>query len=296
MAAPDGHDRHLKQIERLFVDGRSRSQWRALRKHLQACEKCRAHYDQLMLLERQLGGGQETLTEAQVERIEAEILGVLAERPDRRGWTTKRLLLVHGLALALALVVVFVLYPPGRVSDADFAPKGPGDQWQSSIGIRAFCMYRDSEGNPRIRTSIAQATTGGPVQRCNLSDLLQFTYSNLRKEGRPGAQYLFIFGLDRDHRPFWYHSHPESGQSAWIGNTIEVIDEPQAGSIQLWVNHRPGPVRIFGLFSQNPISIDEVRTCIAGLKAQGVPIEQVRQLPLERDDVLQTNLLLWIEE
>jgi hypothetical protein len=65
--------------------------------------------------------------------------------------------------------------------------------------------------------------------------------------------------------------------------------------VRLAVNHRPGPVRIYALFSDAPVSAAEVEAATAELAKQNVKAEAAEALPLKRKDVLQRSLLIDVE-
>jgi len=62
------------------------------------------------------------------------------------------------------------------------------------------------------------------------------------------------------------------------------------------VNHTPGRVRLFGLFSDKPLTAKEVEAAVAKAAKRKVGLSDLFALPLDRPDVLQRSLLIDVGE
>ena len=94
--------------------------------------------------------------------------------------------------------------------------------------------------------------------------------------GRPSMAMLCGFWDRYEPRP------PETESPA--APSAEQGEVPFGGAVRLSVNHQPGPLRIFALFSYSPISSARVEAAIKAMR----PDAEV--LPLEGDDVAQRSV------
>ena len=68
----------------------------------------------------------------------------------------------------------------------------------------------------------------------------------------PGSyKSVFLVGMDDDHAPKWYAPKPPVAES--VPAPAGLQDTPVGGAVKLGVNHGPGRVRIFALFSDKPV-------------------------------------------
>ena len=73
------------------------------------------------------------------------------------------------------------------------------------------------------------------------------------------------------------------------------VDQQIGTAVKLGVNHDPGKVRIYALFSDAPVSAQEVEAAADRLREQGRKPSQIEALPLLRTDVIQKSLVLDVE-
>ena len=73
------------------------------------------------------------------------------------------------------------------------------------------------------------------------------------------------------------------------------VDRQLGAAVRLGVNHDPGKVRIYALFSDAPVTAQEVEAAAERLREQGRKPSQADALPLLRSDVVQKSLLLDVE-
>lgn len=269
------HERFSRIIDELIVGELAPAEWHELRDHLRGCSACRARYDRVALAERMLGGGPAALgrpSQASLDRIGAAVLDGAA--PPARGW--QRLVQwfaptprwAAGLAVAAALVLIpFALRAP--TSDPGFQARGGAPQ-ERTAGLRAFCL-----------------DDGGVTPRCTRQDQLRLTVSNA---GR--FQRVFLVGLDDEWAPKWYAPRPPEIQSV---AAPEGVDVPVGPAVRLGVNHDPGKVRVYALFSDVPVTMPEVEAAAERMRQQGKAPSQMESLPLMRTDVVQRSVVLDVE-
>ena len=105
--------------------------------------------------------------------------------------------------------------------------------------------------------------------------------------------------MDDDHAPKWYAPKPLPREAQALNPVIESVpapngvqDTPVGGAVKLGVNHGPGRVRIFALFSDKPVRAPEVEAAVDELAKRHVTAQEAEALPLRRPDVLQRSLLV----
>lgn len=181
-----------------------------------------------------------------------------SEEPASRLRTQRRI--VGGLVL-LAMVLVVVVCarhssPPARIAVA---------------GERTAALRVDCRGDGR---------------RCSLAAALRLVVGN-------GGRFRHVFAVGLDDRAVihWYLPRPPDVVSA-----VAPLGEDRVlgAPVPLAPDHVAGKLRVYALFSDAPVSAQEVTAATAELKAQQRPwtVASLERLPLARNDVLQTSVLL----
>ncbi len=307
-------------IDQVVLDELPAQKWEKLRKHLQGCIGCRARYNKAVLAERMLHGGPHAAampSSAEFERIAsagldppvasepAFALGRLLQwfAPTQR-WATG----LVAAAAAIALIPILThLNTTQPVVEETFQPRGgpkkdePVELYAShpelkpterTAGLRAFCLSGDK---------VQALDPKGPTPpRCERAGQLKLAVSNTGKYSK-----LFLVGMDAEHDLKWYAPRPQGAQGVKMaGESVaapmvgpdgeQLVDIPVGPSVRLIVNHQPGPVRIYALFSDTVIKSSEVEAAREDLAKRGVKTTstEAETLPLRRSDVLQRSLLI----
>lgn len=288
------HQRYEELIDELVLDGgdaadhseAAAQKWRELRAHVAGCARCRERYNRVSMAERMLHGGAGALdspSPASFERIGAALLGdadptatawqrmVQWLRPQRR-W-------VGGLAAAAALAVLIPFYV-ARPHSQEFQARGR-TAGERQAGVRAFCL----DGT-------------GVSSRCTRASQLRLTISNAGQ-----FRYVFLVGLDEAHAIKWYAPRPsaiaDAPQQA-LNRAPETssiaapsgIDVPVGDAIRLGVNHDAGPLRIYAIFSDAPVSAAEIESTVERMHSIKLSPAEAGALPLQRTDVVQHSVAL----
>jgi hypothetical protein len=268
------HERYQKLIDEMIVGDVAPAQWQELRTHLGGCTSCRARYDRVALAERMLHGGPEALARPSVasfDRIGAAVLDGVA--PAAPAWQralqwfapTQRWAVGLAAAAAVAVLVPFWLRSP----NAGFQSRGAATH-ERTAGLRAFCIGDE-----------------GVTPRCARSTQLRLTVSNGGK-----FQRVFLVGLDDEWATKWYAPRPPEQQSVTAPGGV---DQQVAPPVRLGVNHDPGKVRIYALFSDAPVTAQEVESAAERLHQANSKPSDRETLPLLRTDVVQKSVVLDIE-
>jgi hypothetical protein len=265
-------------IDASFLGELTPSRWSALKEHLGTCEACRARYDRTTRLERVLAGGSSGIRQPspeELDRVQASIFSALGtearptlmERFSR--WVANPSLQLAAAALGIAFLA-FVL--PSKEPDEYRARGGAPVR---AAGVRAFCL--SSAGASPLDSREHQA--------CPISAQLKLALDN------PGGyKHVFLVGVQSD-APLWYAPRPPETESALAPEPKEG-DVPFGGAIRLEVNHEPGPLRVFALFSDRPLRSTEVEAAIAALTKKGASIREVEALPIDRPDLAQRTVFI----
>lgn len=110
--------------------------------------------------------------------------------------------------------------------------------------LSLFCIASRAGDEPEIH-SAEEAPFG--VLSCRADEALAFAAKN----PDPAMRYVALFGVDASGRILWYGPSPAAPEA--IALTQHEEPAPIGSSIQLAVNHRPGPVAVHALFSPRPI-------------------------------------------
>ncbi len=298
--------KYQRLVDEVIVSELPAEKWERLRKHLQVCARCRARYNKLVLAERMLSGGPKaagTPSTAEFDRIARAVLPPSSQPVWQRllQWFTapRAVAATTGLVAAAAALLIIPTLRNGAAPSApspEFQPRGgrgPVELFAKNVdgttaaaartaGLRAFCLQQE-----RVQ---ALDPKGVVPPRCDRAAQLKLAISN------PGNfRRVFLVGMDGEHDVKWYAPRPPETESVAAPSApsgAEQVDVPVGASVRLAVNHRPGPMRIFALFSDRPVSSTEVETAVKDLSSKNVKPTEAESLPLKREDVLQRSLLI----
>jgi hypothetical protein len=204
--------------------------------HLGGCEACAVHYDRVCRVERTLEKAD--LSARQLAAIEARLF----PRPQAK-ILRPRFWAPLAAATAAAAAMLLLLVAPRQ---DDFLARGAGDG-----SIEVICLD----------------ATGAPAQPCTITGTLQLRYTT------NAEHYLFVFGKTEQNELLWYTPTPAAPQST------KVAAAPNGGTLpfstRLAVNHTPGRVRIYALFTDEPIALADVEKNPDRYTAKTTPIEIV---------------------
>lgn len=134
------------------------------------------------------------------------------------------------------------------------------------------------------RTAALRVDCRGDGKRCSLAAALNLVVGN-------GGRFRHVFAVGLDDRAVihWYLPRPPDVVSA----VAPLGDNRGLGApIPLAPDHVAGKLRVYALFSDAPLSAQEVTAATAELKAQQRLPSMLEKLPLARGDVLQTSVAL----
>jgi len=309
--AKDCNEAEYRQmIDEVLIDELPARKWEKLRKHLAVCPVCRARYNKAAWTLRMLDGGPEAIhspSESELARIGAAVLSPDGGERSAMGrmlqWFAPTQRWATGLVAAAAAIALIPILSHMNQSkpapDDTFQPrggKGPVELYSGHpqvatdrmAGLRAFCLTGDKV--------VALDPKGTTPPRCARSSQLKLAVSNPGKYAR-----VFLVGVDRENDLKWYAPRPPETESVAAPDTskagADAPEIPVGATVRLHVNHDPGPVRIYALFSDQPVKSAEVLAATSELAASKVPVtsHKAEGLPLKRGDVLQRSLLIDVE-
>jgi hypothetical protein len=271
------HERYIQLIDEMIVRDVAAGDWQELRAHLQGCTSCRARYDRVALAERMLHGGPAALAKpspTSLDRIGAAVLDGAIARPQawQRAlkWLAPTQRWAVGLAAtaAVAVLIPFLARSPSPPS-GEFQVRGAASH-ERTAGLRAFCIGAD-----------------GVTNKCARAAQLRLTVSNSGK-----FQRVFLVGFDDDWSPKWYAPRPPEMQSV---AAPDGVDAPVGPAVKLGVNHDPGKVRVYALFSDTPVTAPEIEAAAERMRQQDRRPSGIEALPLLRTDVVQKSVVVDVE-
>jgi hypothetical protein len=218
-------------VERAFVRELSIRKREQLRRHLATCEACRQRWDQLAVIDRQLGGPQ--LDGVVREHVLGAVTRSASSRRRYAGWG------VAGALVGAAVLAALWLRPADR---DELRARGAGGSLggERTPGVRVFCVAGDAD---HVRGEIHMTSHGTPPSlRCTLADDLQLAYTTPAHEG------LTMVAFARQDSSVVYHA-PLGGSGEAIRLRSDRIDEPLDWSTHLAAGHEVGGyelvVRVF---------------------------------------------------
>ncbi len=155
-------------------------------------------------------------------------------------------LLGVGVAVAAALVLVF-----GPLRPSLDQPMGVrGGSHRTALALEALCSAGMDGARLRPATSHGCAETG----------TLSFAY---RLDPRANGGHLALFGLDEDGDVMYYLPTPADPD---VVGAVEGAWQPLPHVVELEVNHVPGRLRLYGIVSPAPLSIEAIDDAAASLR------------------------------
>lgn len=139
------------------------------------------------------------------------------------------------------------------------------------------------------RTAGLRVACSGDGGRCSSRAELRLFVSN---GGR--FRHVFAVGLDDRFVLHWYAPRPPDVVSA-VAPTVAAAKEQPLGAPIALADHVAGPLRVFALFTDAPLSAQELTAATAELKLQQRTPSALPSLPLARGDVLQKSVLVTVE-
>ena len=256
------HRRYTRLVQACFADELDATGQRELLDHLRGCERCRAEFDLAAALTRSAAGREVGARELDrwSEQVLTRIAQGAAPPPPARG---RRWSWAAGAVAAAALVIALTLVilrgeggPPrsvGRPHDVQLRGADGGEQALVDIEVFAIELHR---GQPRPR----RVPDGGEVR---LDEYLQLRYRNHSMRVR----HLYLVAVGADGAPLDYFPRPDEDRSTAISEALSPVALPR--SIRLAKRHRPGPLRIIGIFSEGPLARGRVHGALADLGGIG---------------------------
>ncbi len=240
------------RIERILMDEAVEGDWALLAAHRADCPACRARYDALATALAAFEGAPAGPAEAVRGHLEADLFAALdAARPRARARRT--LLFGGGAVLAAAAALIVTLRPaaPPPTSPAGagaLTARGAGGSTDEAFrheGIRVLCIDATADA----ATLRAVGAPGDGPAACARTDHLKLTASS----GAVAGRHLTVFALDAEGALHWYWPR---GDAPALG--VDERDAPLPGSFDLSARAPAGAHRVYGVFTNAPLSRTEV--------------------------------------
>lgn len=274
-----------------------------VQRHIASCDACRGRFDELAVADRALLGRDEDGRPGDFEREfrDASVMGAIdalleeeqglfeeqsteqsgadggAEVVELPGRSSRWQRLAMPLAAAAALLLIAGAGvwissdvdplaggdQPGVGSD-QFQPRTASPPARSSDyrkpSIELFCA-RDVGDDVQFQGS-ADAPFG--LLSCPKDSRIKFGYQSTD----PKLRHAAFFGVDRAGTIYWYGPSPAREESWQIQSRPEIT--PVGETVELGVNHAVGDVRVYGLFSPEPIDFDEMDRMLSRADESGL--------------------------
>ncbi|MGM0555736.1 MAG: hypothetical protein ACQEVA_05070 [Myxococcota bacterium] len=289
---PAKHEMAAVVLDRLFTGdqtaaGLGGERVLDVQRHIAECDACRRRFDRLAESDRALLGRADDGVPGEFERDfrDASVLGAIdemlaQEQPNGQQATDGGATVVSlterstwqrlAMPLVSAAIVLFVvgvsIWAPNNdfiriggsdgASDEAFQPRSAtrvGDtRAYEKPRIELFCA-RQVDGDVQF-----QGSSDAPFGLLSCPDDAKFKvgYSSTDSNLRHAA----FFGVDRAGELYWYGPSPTRVQP-WRIQPHEKIS-PVGDTIDLGVNHEPGPVRVYGLFTPEPVEFGELESML----------------------------------
>lgn len=243
-------DKAKRLIDDWFVSTLSPRKWRTLKTLLEQSREARVYYDKVAAA-RAVINRDDGLDDSRVGMIGEALFERLtpAKKSYQRMWLMS--------AVATAAIVLVAVLPRGA---DEFRSRGATP---SDLGLRAFCIGRDAN-------NVVRAVASSDTQQaaaCNTHDSLQLSYT-VRSTAAADLRWVFLVGVDSDHRALWYFPQPSEERS--VGVTVGE-ERVMPGAIDLAVNHRAGVTYIYALFSDVPLTVENVSRWLESTPAGTLP-------------------------
>ncbi|MCP4679016.1 MAG: DUF4384 domain-containing protein [Deltaproteobacteria bacterium] len=225
-------------------------------------------------------------------RVEKAVLdGLEMNKSPRFSLRRKLTLAIAGASCALAVLVSTMFFlgqapSPHRVAFDEQSRLVPVDllvsksgtaRAEPGVGIR---IIRVSPGDDRAREDAT----------LSLDSIITFSYTCIV----PGQGYLAIFGIQESGNILWYYPDYDGTESIEISDN--KVDEPLGDGFRLSVNHKPGRLRAFSIFSAEPIDVNAIETAVSELLETPGAIEEVIPLKIKgyEDSLMQHSFAIEI--
>jgi hypothetical protein len=230
-----------RDLERHFSGEGSPSVDRRLFHHMRGCERCRAQYRTLSLLE--------SLEAEGAARARERLARGLFEQPAPR-----RLLVSTGLATAFACVAL--VFSVSRTPTPFRARGGQGVLQAPGPSLAIYRVPRDQD-NPQL-PAIGDTQRAGNLMHAGES--LAFSYVN---PAGLGTCCLMVLGRDAAGHVYWFW--PAWDNAADDPSSLPVSESAQPVELREAVRHplQPGELTIVGLFTPRPLHVREVEEAVA---------------------------------
>lgn len=247
--------------------------------HVRQDEDAREMFNQLALLDDELGGsfeadfGEAAFLSALDEQLATELESENDPLPDNVvPFPTQRTIMgAVAMAAGVMLATTFSFAPV----DDQFQPRSavsPSHDFEMPQ-IHAYCVERTAEG-PKFKSA---DSADFDVLNCNLTDELKLAYSSTDTRLTHAA----FFGVSQANEIFWYTPNPVANSPVAIQTTTEP--KPVGETIRLQVNHKEGPLRVYGVFTTEAVPHAELERW---MKAQTRPFESTRLDSLKGQGVI----------
>jgi hypothetical protein len=261
----------------LHLDGElSVNRSRELESHLRECSVCAGVLGELERVVRRIAPDEGEFDEPDLAQkiVTRAREGRLVARSPRRPW--RRWAAAGGaVALAAAAAVLLAVWLPGmdRAPDSGgFRARGGSDQ----AGERwlSFWVFRKADDGGYVE--VRRGASGGARRDNTVSaeEHLAFAYLDARGSYR----HLMILAVDEDGRVFWYY--PAYEREGTDPHSIAI----QRGKHELRdeIRHRlrPGKLRVFAIFSRDPLRVSLVERTVAALGKRHGGAAGLERLPL----------------
>lgn len=276
---PNGtdHRRALARLRKAALGSATDRDLVQLAYHLRWCGACREVYDRQVGIDRELAGlgGADRSRLVPLERAlaRAAILEASSDSPGLLRALRWRWWLGVSAAAMIALLLLLLMPvlsrfrgPPTPTVEPEFATRGDGE-----VALRLFCAGPKVAATEQFRPA---STDGGAADGCRLDESLKVTFLNATDRYR----YLWVLGLDDRLEIKWYYPIPGARSGVPIKTTRELAPLPDM--VKLQVNHRPGPVRVFALFSNDKISSTRIERAVKQLRKQRLPLGKIHAIPV----------------
>lgn len=266
---------------------------KALREWAQSSDEARNTYGKRVLAHRlMLGLDSETPSRVEQDRMRnttvARSMGDAT--PDQSFFSLQALAPLGAALLVLVVAVPALMQDEGMEGTKDrySSPPSPSIHSQGT----EYLGTRGGEGKVEARAAIGLAGVRASDntreyevlhQQAYLADRLRFSYrctdSTLNK--------LFLFG-EQDGEIIWYFPLPSAGEKESISVSCATHGsrEQIEGDTALKSRHKSGKLKVYGIFTEQPLSLEEVERALAGNE---ISIQTLRdQLPLDAQEVIHT--------
>ena len=241
-------------VDRHFGGGVRARDARKMWRHLEVCEPCRMRYRAHALLEAvdddADARARQRLAPAALHRQR----GAPTEPASRSRIWSGVFILAAGAAMAGALLLV--LRPEPRAAD-EFAMRGGSDS------VPSLAIYRVQSAQDDAGVATARARASGHVLP---GEGLAFSYV---VPSESDYSRLMIFAVDAAGAVFWFWPAWQDGRQDPEGLSVARGGVVELGEA-VFHDYAPGPLHVYGLFSQQPYSVKAVEAVLGEVGVLGL--------------------------